>query len=325
MAKQQLILIQVNMMCARREFKNAQERFDHMTMVINSYKEKDIPLSSLTHIAERTGNPFAAMLNLISRIDGLMSKAWLFNKSLTDFKRYAYVYSKLSILKSVKYSDPMPFFFRSDYTNVKEPMFHMLMSDSPQIRDFLVRNIEEVANDTEDLDDEYDLNRQMIYNTLLMLEGKQLERLKQRSLKVLEAPVPQVKQIAKELELRKYDFHFYVAFAEQDIDGMKKALEPFFTKKIAQDAAKHTLVYFDFYLQPQVVIYAKLASIHGFDLGIDHEIAPKELIQYQPLPEEEYQNIVDFMKPYKLSYPYEYLQNWIDYYTHKTDQLFPLA
>ncbi|MBD0222797.1 Imm49 family immunity protein, partial [Acinetobacter baumannii] len=127
------------------------------------------------------------------------------------------------------------------------------------------------------------------------------------------------------LELRKYDFHFYVAFAEQDIDGMKKALEPFFTKKIAQDAAKHTLVYFDFYLQPQVLVYAKLASMHGFDLGIDHEIAPKELIQYQPLPEEEYQDIVDFMKPYKLSYPYEYLQNWIDYYTHKTDQLFPLA
>ena len=55
--------------------------------------------------------------------------------------------------------------------------------------------------------------------------------------------------------------------------------------------------------------------MHGFDLGIDHEIAPKELIQYQPLPEEEYQDIVDFMKPYKLSYPYEYLQNWIDYYT----------
>lgn len=97
--------MQINMMCARREFKNAHERFNHMTMVINSYTEKDIPLSSLTHIVERTGNPFAAMLNLISRIDGLMSKAWLFNKSLTDFKRYAYVYSKLSILMSVEYDD----------------------------------------------------------------------------------------------------------------------------------------------------------------------------------------------------------------------------
>lgn len=107
----------------------------------------------------------------------------------------------------------------------------MLMSDSTEIRNFLIRNIEEVANDTEDLEDEYDLNRQMIYNTLLMLEGKQLERLKQRSQKVLDAPTPKIKQFAKELELRKYDFQFYIAFTEQDVEGMKKALEPFLLRK----------------------------------------------------------------------------------------------
>lgn len=318
--------MQMNLMCARREFKNAHERFNHMTMVIKSYldSEEIINKEALPYIQERKGNPFAAMMDIDSYIDGNMAGAWIFHKDLKTFKKLAYVYSKLSVLKSVEYSNPVPFFFRSDYTNVKEPMFHMLMSDSTEIRDFLIRNIEDVANDTEDLEDEYDLNRQMIYNTLLMLEGKQLELLKQRSQKVLDAPVPKIKQFAKELELRKYDFQFYLAFAEKDLEGMKKALEPFFNKKIAQDAAKHTLVYYDFYLQPQVVIYAKLASIHGFDLGIDHEIAPKELIQYQPLPEEEYQDIVDFMKPYKLSYPYAYLQNWIDYYLRKTDQLFPV-
>ena len=320
--------MQMNMMCARREFKNAQERFDHMTMVIGShYKNKEqlfLSADDQSYLKERKGNPFAVMYFFSRKIDATMAGAWIFNKDLKTFKKLAYVYSKLSILKSVEYSDPMPFFFRSDYNNVTEPMFHMLMSDSTEIRDFLIRNIEEVANDTEDLEDEYDLNRQMIYNTLLMLEGKQLERIKQSSQKVLDAPTPKTKQFAKELELRKYDFQFYIAFAEQDLDGMKKALEPYFTKKIAQDAAKHTLVYYDFYLQPQIVIYAKLASMHGFDLGIDHEIAPKELIQYQPLPEEEYQDIVDFMKPYKFSYPYAYLQNWIDYYLSKTDQLFPV-
>ena len=320
--------MQINMMCARREFKNAQQRFDHMTMVIESYYKNKEQLSlsaeDQSYLQERNGNPFAVIHFFSREIDATMAGAWLFHKDLKNLKKLAYVYSKLSILKSVEYSDPMPFFFRSDYNNVKEPMFHMLMSDSTEIRDFLIRNIEEVANNTEDLEDEYDLNRQMIYNTLLMLEGKQLERLKQRSQKVLDAPMPKTKQFAKELELRKYDFQFYIAFAEQDVEGMKKALEPFFTKKIAQDAAKHTLVYYDFYLQPQVVIYAKLASMHGFDLGIDHEIAPKELIQYEPLPREEYQDIVDFMKAYKLSYPYSYLQNWVDYYLRKTDQLFPV-
>ena len=318
--------MQMNMMCARREFKNAQQRFDHMTMVIKSYLDSGeiIRKESLPYIQERNGNPFAAMQNISMRFDGNMAGAWIFNKDLLTFKKLAYVYSKLSILESVDYDDPMPFFFRADSTNVESPIFHMLMSDSVEIRDFLIRNIEELANNTEELEDEYDLNRQMIYNTLLMLEGKQLERLKQRSRKVLDAPLPKIKQFAKELELRKYDFQFYLAFAEQDLDGMKKALEPFFIKKIAQDAAKHTLAYYNFYLQPQVVIYAKLASMHGFDLSIDHEIAPKELIQYQPLLEEEYEDIVDFMKPYKLSYPYSYLQNWIDYYLRKTDQLFPV-
>ncbi|MEI1722109.1 RNA polymerase subunit sigma [Acinetobacter baumannii] len=225
--------MQMNMMCARREFKNAQERFDHMTMVIKSYLDSTeiISKESLPYIQERSGKPFAAMVSISRGIDAHMAGSWLFNHDLIEFKKLAYVYSKLSILKSVEYDDPMPFFFRSDYINVIEPMFHMLMSDSPQIREFLVRNIEEVANDTEDLEDEYDLNRQMIYNTLPMLEGKQLERLKQRSQKVLDAPTPKIKQFAKEFELRKYDFHFYVAFAEQDVVGMKKALEPFFIKK----------------------------------------------------------------------------------------------
>lgn len=27
------------------------------------------------------------------------------------------------------------------------------------------------------------------------------------------------------------------------------------------------------------------------------------------------------MKQYDLSYPYEYLQDWVDYYTFKTDRL----
>ena len=317
--------MQMNMMCARREFKNAQQRFDHMIMVINSSLEngESITGDSLQYIQERKGNPFAAMQNIARRLDAHIAGAWLFNKDLKSFKKLAYVYSKLVILQSVWDDDPTPFFFPASNNNVHSPMFHMLMSDSIEVGNFLIRNMEEVANNTEDLEDEYDLNRQMIYNTLLMLEGKQLERLKQRSQKVLDAPIPKIKQFAKELELRKYDFQFYIAFAEQDVDGMKKALAPFFIKKIAQDAAKHTLSYYDFYFQPQIIVYAKLASMHGFDLDIDHEIAPKELIQYQPLPEEEYQDIVDFMKPYKLSYPYSYLQNWIDYYTRKTDQLFP--
>lgn len=74
-------------------------------------------------------------------------------------------------------------------------------------------------------------------------------------------------------------------------------------------------------MQPQIVMYAKIAAIHGFDLGIDYEIAPKETIAYAPLPEGEYQDPFDFMRAYDLDFPYEYLQNWVDYYTGQTDTL----
>ncbi|HFC6246483.1 TPA: immunity 49 family protein, partial [Neisseria meningitidis] len=244
------------------------------------------------------------------------SHAYLFEHDLKKFKQYAYVAGKLGILQSVDDEDPEPFFFPCDMLNIQDPMFLMLMSDSPQLREFLVRNIDNIANDTEAFVNRYDLNRHMIYNTLLMVEGKQLDRLKQRSEKVLAHPTP-----SKWLQKRLYDYRFFLAFAEQDAEAMKAALEPLFDKKTARMAAKETLSYFDFYLQPQIVTYAKIASMHGFDLGIDHEIAPRDLTVYDPLPADEYQDIFDFMKQYDLSYPYEYLQDWIDYYTFKTDKL----
>ena len=40
-----------------------------------------------------------------------------------------------------------------------------------------------------------------------------------------------------------------------------------------------------------------------------------------PLPEGEYQDPFDFMRTYDLDFPYEYLQNWVDYYTGQTDTL----
>ncbi|ASK27151.1 RNA polymerase subunit sigma [Neisseria chenwenguii] len=292
--------------------------YEHITNVIigNTTNFNNGCPDSIDYIDEKKGIPFAAMKYILMYTDAAASHSYLFEHDLKKFKQYAYVSGKLGILRSVDSKYPEPFFFPCDMLNIQNPMFLMLMSDSPQIREFLIRNIDHIANDTEDFVDRYDLNRHMIYNTLLMVEGTQLERLKQRSLKVLEYPAPN-----KWLQKRLYDYRFFLAFAEQDPEAMKAALNPLFDKKTARMAAKETLSYFDFYLQPQIVTYAKIASMHGFDLGIDHEIAPRELIIYDPLPADEYQDIFDFMKQYVLSYPYEYLQDWVDYYTFKTDEL----
>ncbi|UOO83191.1 immunity 49 family protein [Uruburuella testudinis] len=302
----------MNIMCTDKE------SFQHLTQTltdINLAFNKEC-LDNLSYIDEKKGSPFGAMRNIYSDVYAKTSYSYLFEKNVKKFKQHAHILSKLAILKSVSYFDPEPFFFPADMINIGEPMFPMILSDSLEIKDFLIRNIDLISSDTEAFLDRYDLNRHMIYNTLLMLGGKQLARLKQRSLNVLEYPKP-----TKWMLKRMNDYHFYLAFAEQDIPAMQAALQPLFTPKNARAAAKETLTYFDFYLQPQIVVYAKLASMHGFDLGIDHEIAPKELINYAPLAEGDYRDIFDFMKQYNLSWPYEFLHNWIDYYTFKTNKL----
>ena len=299
-----------------------QKWYEHIVNVVigNTATFNEKCPDEMLYIVERKGVTFAAMTHMLMYTNAATSHAYLFENDLKKFKQYAYISGKLGILRSVDYEEPSPFFFPCDMLNVQNPMFLMLMSDSPQLREFLIRNIDNVANNTEKFTDRYDLNRHMIYNTLLMVEGVQLERLKQRSLEVLAYPTPN-----KWLQKRLDDYRFFLAFAEQDVDAMKKALEPLFIKKNARAAAKETLAYFDFFLQPQIVMYAKLASMHGFDLEIDHEIAPRDLIVYDPLPEEDYQDIFEFMKPYDLAYPYEYLQYWVDYYTRKTDHFPPLG
>ena len=49
---------------------------------------------------------------------------------------------------------------------------------------------------------------------------------------------------------------------------MQEALDKLLELKLAKRAAKGTLLHFDFYLQPQVLMYAKIAAIHGFDLSL---------------------------------------------------------
>lgn len=69
------------------------------------------------------------------------------------------------------------------------------------------------------------------------------------------------------------------------------------------------------------MFYAKLASIHGFDLGFDQEEAPAELIKYDPLPEGSYTDPFDFMKAFDLDWPHEFSVIWADYYRGLRDDL----
>lgn len=90
------------------------------------------------------------------------------------------------------------------------------------------------------------------------------------------------------------EFSFLKALAEKNVERMKETLNQMLDKKVAKKMLNDLDVAFDFYLQMFVIMYAKIAMLHGFDLGIDHEIAPKELIDITPA--REYPEPYEFMK-----------------------------
>ncbi len=96
---------------------------------------------------------------------------------------------------------------------------------------------------------------------------------------------------------------------------MKSALAVLLEPKYAKKAVRDCNSAFEFYLQMQVLMYAKIAMIHGFDLGIDSPIAPKELIEIKPL--ENYEDPYDFMKEFDYNKPY---QAWIDLIHQRTEE-----
>ena len=106
-----------------------------------------------------------------------------------------------------------------------------------------------------------------------------------------------------------------MALADKNIKGMQEALDKLLELKFAKRATKDTILHFDFYLQPQVLMYAKIAAIHGFDLGIDSPMAPKELIDINPLAE--YKIPYDFMKLFDFDAPH---QVWVNYVKQRMEE-----
>ena len=114
------------------------------------------------------------------------------------------------------------------------------------------------------------------------------------------------------------EFEFLKALAKKDIDKMKESINSMLDIKIARKMLYDMENYFDFYLQIFALIYLKIALYHGIDLGIDSDIAPKELIDNTPA--DSYPEPYDFMKDFDFKViTAEEWKNWI-YKYHKNPE-----
>ena len=246
---------------------------------------------TLNYITSRTGNQFYCMYFLYSDYSRLSSVNLLIEKNIEEHRLNCYVAGKLRILSNSKSS-----------MLVTQPtqMFEMFMSNNPDFITFFKNNIDMIMPDDYDsekskygyLKNDYGLF--FLIRVILHAIRGDFEEVKKRCAAYLEKPLKDSYYKYGELH-----YEFLSALADKNIDGMKKAIDGMMEQKVARKFSNGSNPDYEFYLHVYVIIYAKIALYHGIDLEIDHEVAPKELIDITPL--EKYEDPYDFMKDFDLA------------------------
>ena len=275
---------------------NDKVKEERINLVISNldYAIKD-EKESLEYVLKKLGNPLICMKFIGDKYLYSASKNLLFEKDLEKFKQDMYIYGKLWIMGSDSRG-----ILRGNVIDLSE----ILMSNNKEIIDFFIRNFDLVAYERKK--DEYiksESDKFLARTILLALKGE-WEDVIRRSDIYLNNP--------SKSSYHKYiylEFEFLKALALKDSIKMKESIEKMLEKKVAKKMLNDMSTAFDFYLHIFVIMYAKIAMYHGIDLGIDHEIAPKELIDITPA--KEYYEPYDFMKKFNLNTITK--EEWLDW------------
>ena len=169
------------------------------------------------------------------------------------------------------------------------------MSNNKEWISFLKNNLNYItSNDFNSKENTYikskDLHRNSFLSktTILALLGD-FEEVEKRSKKYLEEPLTK-----SYYAYTKYDFMFFEALVNKNTEKMKRAIHKLLEPKIAKKILFDTDINYSFYLNIYVLMYSKIALLHGFDLGINDKTAPKNLIDNTSL--QSYEEPYDFMK-----------------------------
>ena len=275
---------------------NDKVKEERINLVISNldYAIKD-EKESLEYVLKKLGDPLICMKFIGDKYLYGASKNLLFEKDLERFKQDMYIYGKLWIMGSDSRG-----ILRGNVIDLSE----ILMSNNKEIIDFFIRNFDLVAYERKK--DEYiksESDKFLARTILLALKGE-WEAVIRRSDIYLNNP--------SKSSYHKYiylEFEFLKALALKDRLKMKETIEKMLEKKVAKKMLNDMSTAFDFYLHIFVIMYAKIAMYHGIDLGIDHEIAPKELIDITPA--KEYYEPYDFMKKFNLNTITK--EEWLDW------------
>ena len=251
--------------------------------VVESYnEEREEEKETLNYIIEKKGSPLNCMW-LLGRLHAITaSKNLLVDKDVESFKKNMYVFAKLSILGKESRN-----FLGWDRVS----FWGIIMSNNPVLLEFIEKYINIIAYEREGYKYKKSEANCYLTRTILLAIKGDWEKVIERSDIYLVNPSKEPYYKYTYLE-----FEFLKALAKKDIDKMKESINSMLDIKIARKMLYDMENYFDFYLQIFALIYLKIALHHGIDLGIDSDIAPKELIDNTPAGS--YPEPYDFMKDF---------------------------
>lgn len=270
-----------------------EKKYEKGISLISSFlgKEENFDKDELEYIENKKGNQFSCMYFLYSDYSRLSSVNLLIEKNIEEHRLNCYIAGKLRILSTGR---------SSMLVTHPTQMFEMFMSNNPDFITFFKNNIDMI------MPDDYDSKKNKYgylkndYGTFFLIRvilhaiRGDFEEIKKRCNAYLKNPLKDSYYKYGELH-----YEFLGALADKDIDGMKKAINGMMEQKVARKFSNDNNPNYEFYLHVYVIIYAKIALYHEIDLEIDHEVAPKELIDNTPL--ESYEDSYDFMKDFDLA------------------------
>ena len=174
---------------------------------------------------------------------------------------------------------------------VKMHLFCILMSNNKDFLDFILRNFDIIGHEKEKYK-KSEADFYLMRTILLAIRGNWKEVIARADFYSANP--------SKETDFKYFplEFGFLKALAEKNIEKMKENINAMLEPKVARQMMYDESIFFDFYLHTHVLLYLKIASYYGFDLEIESDIVPKELIDSTPA--KEYPEPYEFMKKFDL-------------------------
>ena len=251
---------------------------EHLIKRVDLYKE--VENDYLKRIEEKNGDCQYCMRSLGRIYITVASKEIVVDKDIESFRKNIYVYSKLNLMGTDT---------RAYLAWKKINLFCILMSNNKDFLDFILRNLDIIGHEKEKYK-KSEADFYLMRTILLAIKGNWEEVIARADFYSANP--------SKETGFKYFplEFGFLRALAEKNVEKMKENINAMLEPKVARQMMYDESIFF--YLHVYVLLYLKIASYYGFDLEIESNIVPKELIDNTPA--KEYSEPYEFMKKFDL-------------------------